>query len=158
VANWNSFPGANTSGAELRTKISLDRPLAFPVVFSGNANPEDRSNYTFDNRPHTNGTADEVVVRIVLDWVDSCGQVCSPATDEDIDIEVIDGGFTAFLDLDGATLDVPESTLFNFQESTFYFVRIRSFSGAAQTHVVIQWLGDGNLCGDNGACNIGGEI
>jgi hypothetical protein len=158
VVNWNSFPGNNTSGAELRTKISLDRPLAFPVVFSGNANPEDRSYYTFDNRPFTTNTTNEVVLRIRLDWVDSCGEDCDPATDEDVDIEIIDGGFTAFLDLDGGTLAVPESTLFNFQESTFYFIRIRTFAGAAQTHVVIEWLGNGSLCADGAGCTILGEI
>jgi hypothetical protein len=158
VVNWNSFPGNNTSGAELRTKISLDRPLAFPVVFSGNANPEDRSYYTLDNRPFTTQTTSEVVLRVRLDWVDSCGEVCDPATDEDVDIEIIDGGFTAFLDLDGGTLAVPESTLFNFQESTFYFIRIRTFAGAAQTHVVIEWLGNGSLCADGAGCTILGEI
>jgi hypothetical protein len=157
VVNRQVFPGNNTSGAELRDKISLTRPLAFPVVLSDSANPGDRSYYTLDNRAAPSGNAGEVVLRVRLDWVDSCGQACDPAADEDIDIEVIDGGFTAFLDLDGATLAVPESTLFNFQEQTFYFVRIRSFSGATQTHVVIDWLGDGGLCGDGAGCVINGE-
>ena len=160
VHNQNGFPGVNTRGAELTGRVSLDRPLAFPVVFNTGVTGSTTSYYTFDNRPASGqGESGEKVVRITLDWVDACGAVCTAGTvDEDVDVQIIDGAFTVFLDLDGATATrKPESTHFNFNDGAFYFVRYQTFSGSAATHTVIRWLGDGNLCADQGGCTIDGQ-
>lgn len=147
----------NTSGTELRSRISLARPLAWPVVWDPTVTLTNYSYYTLNNIPAAGqGNAGEVVVRATLDWIDSCGSVCESSADEDFDIEIINGGFTAFLDLDAAALGKPEVSHFNANDGLFYFFRYRTYTGAGAAHAVIEWLGNGGLCADEAGCTIGG--
>ena len=145
---------------------------AFPVVFDPpNSGGGSTTYYTYNNcgpawvegsgsgcSTNDGGTAAEVAVRIQLDWIDSCGDVCDVSVDHDFDIQLIDGGFTVFKDTDGSTERKPESTLYNYDDGDFHLMRFSSFFGTSGgSHATFEYLGNGGICADDGGCVIGGE-
>jgi hypothetical protein len=63
-------------------------------------------------------TTDPVVVTLTLDWDDA---------GNDIDIYVVDGGFTAFICFDGGTLGKPEVSVCSLQPNTEYLFWVEDF-------------------------------
>jgi hypothetical protein len=109
VGNRQPYPGANTPGARLENK---PLPVIFPVVFPDAGTT---SYYTVSPTAAFQYT-------MVLHF----------PCPGDLDIQIIDGGFTAYQgDQSGETYACPEATVWRTAANGFNFIRIYNYNGAA---------------------------
>jgi hypothetical protein len=103
----------NTAGARIENKVF---PLSFPAVVTSGAAATDRSVYTISPRPAA------LALTATLSWID-------PGDAFDIDLEWINGAFTAHLTNDGRTGANPERVARTVAATAFEFIRVFRFSG-----------------------------
>jgi hypothetical protein len=109
--NRQAYPGANTPGTGLADK---PLPLRFPVVF-----PD----------PSVGVTSYYTVTPAAAFQFTMLLQFACPG---DLDIQIIDGGFTAYQgDRGGETLACPEATVWRTDAGGFNFIRVYNYEAVA---------------------------
>lgn len=123
VSNRQGFPGTFTTGTTLEDK---PLPLIIPIVHSSTA-----STTYFTMEPVG---SDFQFTAFLEMWGLNAARDAITTTicenDPDLDIQFIDGGFTAFIgDRSGETLACPEATVWRVVDGDFNFIRVQEFEG-----------------------------